>query len=57
MPASLNNKPVLYILIMFMDAIVGWVLDVNLSEQQNCAILIMFKDADVRWVLDDSLFE
>jgi hypothetical protein len=38
--ASLNNKLVLYMLIMFMDAAVGWVLDVSLSEQQTCAISI-----------------
>jgi hypothetical protein len=45
MPASLKNKHVLYILIMFMDAAVGWILDVSLSEQETCAIfLIMFID-------------
>jgi putative effector of murein hydrolase LrgA (UPF0299 family) len=33
-----------YMLIMFIDATVRWVLDVSLSEQQTCAIymLIMF---------------
>jgi hypothetical protein len=40
MPASLNNKHVLYMLIMFIDAIVGWVLDIRLSEQQTCTIYI-----------------
>jgi hypothetical protein len=42
-------------LIMFMDAAVGWVLDISLSEQQICAMLIMFIDAVVGWVLDVSL--
>jgi hypothetical protein len=40
MSASMNNKPVLYMLIMFMDAAVEWVLDVSLSEQQTFAIYI-----------------
>jgi hypothetical protein len=40
MSASLNNKLVLYILIMLMDAAIGWVLDVSLSEQQTCATYI-----------------
>jgi hypothetical protein len=30
----------IYILIMFTDAAVGWVLDVSLSEQQTCAIYV-----------------
>jgi hypothetical protein len=38
-----------------MNAVVGWVLDVSLSEQQMCAMLIMFRDAAGRWVLDVSL--
>jgi hypothetical protein len=42
-------------LIMFMNAVVGWVLDVNLYEQQRCAVLIIFMDAAGRWVLDVSL--
>jgi hypothetical protein len=29
-------------LIMFMDAAVGWVLDVRLSEQETCATLSYF---------------
>jgi hypothetical protein len=40
MSASLNNKHLLYMLIMFMDAVVGWVLDVCLSGQQTCAIYV-----------------
>jgi hypothetical protein len=39
-------------LIMFIDAAVGWVLNVSLSEQQTCAMLIMFMDAAGGWVLD-----
>jgi hypothetical protein len=42
MSTSLNNKPVLYILIMFMDDVGGWVLDVRLSEQETCAMLSYF---------------
>jgi hypothetical protein len=34
-------------LIMFMEAVVRWVLDVSLSEQQTCAMLIVFIDAAV----------
>jgi hypothetical protein len=44
-------------LIIFMDAAVGWVLDVRLSEQQTCAVLIMFMDAAGGWVLDVRLSE
>jgi hypothetical protein len=44
-------------LIMFMDVVVGWVLDVSFSVQQTRAMLIMFIDAVVRWVLDVSLSE
>jgi hypothetical protein len=40
MSASLNNKHMLYMLIMFMDVAVGWVLDVSLSEQQTYATYI-----------------
>jgi hypothetical protein len=40
MSTFLSNKPVLYMLIMFMDTAVGWVLGVSLSEQQICAIYI-----------------
>jgi hypothetical protein len=40
MSASVNNKHVLYMLIMFMDAAVGWVLDVSFSEKQTCAIYV-----------------
>jgi hypothetical protein len=29
-------------LIMFMDVVVGWVLDVRLSEQETCAMLSYF---------------
>jgi hypothetical protein len=29
-------------LIMFMDAAVGWVLDIRLSEQETCAMLSYF---------------
>jgi hypothetical protein len=41
-------------LIMFIDVVVGWVLDGCLSEQQTHAMLIIFIDADVGWVLDDT---
>jgi hypothetical protein len=51
------NKPMLYILIMFMDIAVRLVLDVSLSEQQTYAMLIMFIDAAVGWDLDVSLSE
>jgi hypothetical protein len=44
-------------LIMFMDAIIGWVIDVSLSEQETCAMLIMFMNAIVGWVPDVSLSE
>jgi hypothetical protein len=57
MSASLNKKRVLYILIIFMDADVRWVLDVSLSEQEICAMLIIFMDDVVGWVLDISLSE
>jgi hypothetical protein len=57
MSASLNNKLVLYMLIMLMDLADGWVLDVSLFEQETCAILIMFMNAAVGWVLDVSLSE
>jgi hypothetical protein len=40
-----------------MDAAVGWVLNVSLSEQQTYSTLIMFMDAAVGWVLDVSLSE
>jgi hypothetical protein len=40
-----------------MDAVVGWVLDVSLSEQQTYATLIMFMDIAFGWVLDASLSE
>jgi hypothetical protein len=46
---------------IFMDAVVGWVLDVSLSEQQTCAIYIffqiMFIVTAVGWVLDVILYE
>jgi hypothetical protein len=29
---------------MFMDAVVEWVLDVSLSEQQTCSMLLLFMD-------------
>jgi hypothetical protein len=32
-------------LIMFIDVVVGWVLNVSFSEQQMCDTLIMFMDA------------
>jgi hypothetical protein len=58
MSASLSNKHVLYIyfLIMFIVAVVGWVLDVNHSGQQKFVpyMLIMFMDIAVGWVLDVS---
>jgi hypothetical protein len=44
-------------LILFMDAAVGWVLNVRLSEQQTCAMLIMFIDVAGGWVLDVRLYE
>jgi hypothetical protein len=50
MSASLNNKPVLFMLIMFMEATVGWVLDVRLSEQKMCAMLSYFLQRDC-WLL------
>jgi hypothetical protein len=37
-----QQKPVLYKLIMFMDADVGLVLDVRLFEQETCAMLSYF---------------
>jgi hypothetical protein len=33
-------------LIMFMDAVVGWVLDVSLSEQETCTMLSYFVPYD-----------
>jgi hypothetical protein len=42
---------------MFIDAVVGWVLAVRLSEKQTFATMIMFMDAAVGWVLDVSLSE
>jgi hypothetical protein len=42
MSASLNNKHVLYMLIMFMHVAGGWVLDVRLSEQEMCAMFNYF---------------
>jgi hypothetical protein len=50
MSASLNNEPVLYMLIMFMGAAVGWVLNVRLSEQETCAMLSYFFQRDC-WLL------
>jgi hypothetical protein len=44
-------------LIIFMDSVVGWVLDVSLSEQQMCAMFLLFMDAAGWWVLDVSLSE
>jgi hypothetical protein len=37
---------------MFINVVVGWVLDVSLSEQQIYAMLIIFIDDVVGWVLD-----
>jgi hypothetical protein len=44
---------------MFIVTVVGWVLDVSLSEQQKLVLymLIMFMDATVGWVLDVRLYE
>jgi hypothetical protein len=50
MLASLNNKHVLYIFIMFTDAPSGWVLDVRLSEQETCAMLSYFLQRDC-WLI------
>jgi hypothetical protein len=36
-------------LIMFMDAVVGWVLDVSLSKQQTCAIYIFSDNVHSRY--------
>jgi hypothetical protein len=46
-------------LIMFMDAVVGWVIDTSLSEQQTCAIYVdnVHGCCSVGWVLDVSLSE
>jgi hypothetical protein len=44
-------------LIMFMDPVVWWDLDVSLSEQETSAMLIKFMDAAVGWFLDVSLSE
>jgi hypothetical protein len=52
---SEQQKPMLYMLIIFMDAAVGWVLDVRLSEQETCALFILFMDAAVGCLLDVSL--
>jgi putative effector of murein hydrolase LrgA (UPF0299 family) len=57
MSASWKNKHVLYMLLMFMDDVVEWILDVSLFKQQTRAMLIMFIDAVVGWVLDVSLSE
>jgi hypothetical protein len=43
---SEQQKPMLYMLIMFMDVAIGWVLDVTLSEQETCAILSYFLQRD-----------
>jgi hypothetical protein len=45
MSASLNKKPLFG---MFMDVVVGWVLDVNLSKQQICAIYLFLDNVHSR---------
>jgi hypothetical protein len=47
---SEQQKPMLYMLIMFMDVAIGWVLDVRLSEQEMCAMLSYFLQRDC-WLL------